>query len=169
MARKIATTVVLLLLISSLHASRPTIHGGLTASVGFFSWYLSADAGIKLDLSEHVAIGLAQRIGYGFTHGEVMGVTDIRTYLYQDLFIHLGISYLLHPSAHIERDFDTEFLPCLGFGLYIPLDREKHVHAMAMTEMNQSFYLSEDIRQIYTDLPFPIAGQIALGLAYRSR
>lgn len=167
--RKTAAMLVLLIGFSwTLHASAPAFHAGVSAGVGFFSWYSSAEAGIKVDLSETFALGLTQRIGYGFTYQEVVGMTELRAYVYDDLFIHMGASYLVNPSAHAQPDFNTKVLPHLGFGLYIPLDSGRRFHVVPRIEMNQSFYLSDEVRPIYADLPFPIAAQASLAFEYRT-
>ena len=165
------TSAILVLLISfswTLHASAPIFHMGASTSVGFFSWYSSAEAGIKVDLSETFALGLTQRIGYGFTYQEVVGMTELRAYVYDDLFIHIGASYLLSPSAGAQPDFSAKVLPYLGFGLYIPIDPSRRFYVVPRIEMNQSFYLSDEVRPIYTDLPFPIAAQVSLAFEYRT-
>lgn len=167
--RKTAGMIVLLMLFSwTLSASAPTFHAGFSANVGFFSWYSSAEAGIKVDLSETVSLGLTQRIGYGFTYREVVGMTELRTYVYDDLFFHIGVSYLLSPSTGVQPDFNTKVLPHLGFGLYIPLDADRRLFVVPRIEMNQSFYLSDEVRPIYADLPFPIAAQASLAFEYRT-
>ncbi|MBN2858826.1 MAG: hypothetical protein JXK93_01020 [Sphaerochaetaceae bacterium] len=161
-------TFLLILIGGMLCASAPTFHAGVSTSVGFFSRYASGEVGIKADLSETFAIGLTQRIGYGFTYGEVTGMTELRTYLYEDLFIHIGASYLLKPSSIADPDFNTGVLPHLGFGLYIPLEPARRAYVVPRMEMNQSFYLSDEVRPIYADLPFPIAGQVSLAFEYRT-
>lgn len=168
--RKIAILFAFLLMsFQATHASPLAFHAGVSMGVGFFSWRSSLEAGVKLDLHESFALGLTQRIGYGFTYQEIIGMTELRAYLHDDLFIHIGASYLLSPSAHAQRDFDALFLPHLGFGLYIPLDTNRRLHVVPRIEMNQSFYLSDSIRPVYADLPFPVAGQASIAFEYRSR
>ncbi|MGH0053434.1 MAG: hypothetical protein ACQ5SW_08620 [Sphaerochaetaceae bacterium] len=152
----------------TLYASSPSYHSGVSTSVGFFSWYSQMDAGFKIDLSKTVALGLSQRVSYGYAYGEVVGMTELRTYLHQDFFFHIGISYLLYPSPDMQPDFTTKFLPYLGIGWYIPLDSNRRFYVVPQVEMNQSFYLTDDVRPIYSDLPFIIAVQIALAFEYRT-
>lgn len=150
-------------------AGTPTFHAGVSGGVGFFSWYTSLEAGIKVDLRENFALGLTQRVGYGFTYREIVGGTELRAYMYDDLFIHIGVSYLLKPSSCAEPDFKTMVLPHLGFGLYIPIDSGRRFFVVSRVEMNQSFYLSDSIRPVYSDLPFLVAGQASIGFEYRMR
>ena len=159
--------LILVLFGGMLNTSAVSFHAGISASAGFFSLYTSAEGGCKVDLSENVSVGLTQRFGYGFTYREIIGMSELRTYLYDDLFIHIGASYLLVPSSVANPDFQTVVLPYLGFGLYIPFGPERNIYAVPRIEMNQSFFLSDEIRPIYADVPFPIAGQVSLALEYR--
>ncbi len=95
-------------------------------------------------------------------------MTEIRTCLFDDLLFHIGASYLVQGLVHMQLGFVTNMLPYLGFGLYIPLDRNRNFFLVPCIEMNQSFYLSDQIRPIYTDLLFDIAGQISLSCIYRT-
>jgi len=61
-------------------------------------------------------VGLNQKIIYGFHYNEVLGITDLRIYLHDQLFVNSGISYLLKESSqNIVKDFNTELLPLVGF------------------------------------------------------
>ena len=161
--------VVLVVGLQPVYAFSPTFHAGISGGAGFFSWYASLEAGIKVNLRDDFALGLTQRVGYGFTYQEIVGLTELRAYLYDDLFIHIGASYLLKPSSHAEPDFKTMILPHLGFGLYIPLDPDRRFFVVPRVEMNQSFYLSDSIRPVYSDMPFLVAGQASIGFEYRLR
>lgn len=158
-----------LILASPLYASRLSYHAGIAASAGFFSTYAVADAGVKIDLTETFALGIDQQIAYGFTYQEVVGMTELRAYYHDDLYVHVGASYLLRPSGMLEKDFDIILLPYLGFGLYIPIDASRTFFVVPRIEMNQSFYLNDKIRPIYSELPFPIAGQVSVAFVYRQR
>jgi len=159
--------VVLVVGLQPVSAFSSTFHAGVSGGAGFFSWYTSLEAGIKVDLRDDFAFGLTQRVGYGFTYREIVGLTELRAYVYDDLFIHIGISYLLKPSVHAEPDFNTMILPYLGFGLYIPLDPDRRFFVVPRIEMNQSFYLSDSVRPVYSDLPFLVAGQASIGFECR--
>lgn len=166
--RKMVALIGFLISLSwTLHAYAPTFHAGLSGSIGFFSCYSSGEVGIKVALSKTIALGLTQRLGYGFTYSEVVGMTELRTYVYDDLFFHIGASYLLIPAANAQVDFNTNILPYMGFGLYIPLDSSRRFYVVPRIEMNQSFYLSDEVRPNYTDLPFVIAMQGSLAFEYR--
>ncbi len=165
----IALMATALILASPLYASRLSYHAGIAASTGFFSTYAVADAGVKIDLSETFALGLNQQIAYGFTYQEVVGMTELRAYFYDDLYVHIGASYLLSPSGIAEKHFNTNVLPLLGFGLYIPVNASRKFFVVPRLEMNQSFYLNEEIKPIYTELPFPIGGQVSVAFVYRQR
>jgi hypothetical protein len=166
--RRVAILFVFLVLsFQPVYAFSPTFHAGGSGGAGFFSWYTSLEAGIKVDLRKNFALGLTQRVGYGFTYREIVGLTEVRVYLYDDLFIHIGASYLLKPSSYATLDFKTMVLPHLGFGLYIPLDSGRRFFVVPRIEMNQSFYLSDSIRPVYSDLPFLVAGQASIGFECR--
>lgn len=165
--RKIIVLLMFCIVFMPVFASSPECHTGIAMSVGFFSWYTQVDAGLKVDLSQTVALGMTQRIAYGHTFQEILGMTEIRVYLLDDLFFHIGASYLVQESAQLQPDFATSMLPYLGFGLYIPIDRNRNFFLVPCMEMNQSFYLSDEVRPIYTELPFAIAGQISLSCEYR--
>lgn len=165
--QKIIVLLMFCIAFMPVFATSPEYHVGIATSAGFFSWYTQVEAGFKVDLSPTVALGLTQRIAYGHTFEEILGMTEIRTYLFDDLFFHIGASYLVQESAQLQPDFATTMLPYLGFGLYIPIDRNRNFFLVPCIEMNQSFYLSDQVRPIYTDLPFIIAGQISLSCVYR--
>lgn len=168
--RRVAILFVFLVLgFQQVWAGAPAFHAGVSGGAGFFSWYTSLEAGIKVDLSENFALGLTQRVGYGFTYREIVGGTELRAYMYDDLFIHIGVSYLVKPSSYAEPDFKTMVLPHLGSGLYIPLDPDRRFFVVPRIEINQSFYLSDSIRPVYSDLPFLVAGQASIGFEYRMR
>jgi hypothetical protein len=161
-------SILLLIGAQSMLAAQVSVHLGPAVSTGFFSKYATVQAGAMVDVSETLSFGITQRFSYGFTYREIMGMTEIRTYMFRDLFFHFGFSYLLQQSSvAAEKDFDTIMLPYLGFGLYIPLNADRTLFFVPVVEMNQSFYLSDSIRPIYTDLPFVIAGQLALAFEYR--
>ncbi len=161
--------ILLIIFKYPLFSSAATFHAGVSAGVGFFSSYSSVEAGIKVDLAETLSLGLTQRIAYGFTYRETTGMTELRTYVYDNLFFHIGASYLLIPSKRAQPDFNTKVLPHLGIGLYIPLDPGCKLNVVPRIEMNQSFYLSDEVRPIYTDLPASIATQVSVAFEYRSR
>lgn len=161
--------ITALILASPLYASRLSFHAGMAASAGFFSKYAVADTGLKYDLTETFALGIDQQIAYGFTYQEVVGMTELRAYYHDDLYVHIGASYLLRPSGMLEKDFNIKLLPYLGFGLYIPVDASRTFFVVPRLEMNQSFYLNDEIRPIYSELPFPIAGQVSVAFVYRQR
>ena len=166
--RKLVILFVFLMVgLQPVYAFSPTFHVGISGGAGFFSWYTSLEAGIKVDLRKNFALGLTQRVGYGFTYREIVGGTELRAYMYDDLFIHIGASYLLKPSSYATLDFKTMVLPHLGFGLYIPLDSGRRFFVVSRIEMNQSFYLSDSIRPVYSDLPFLVAGQASIGFECR--
>jgi len=161
-------SIFFLIGVQSVLVAKVAFHLGPAASAGFFSSYATVQAGAMVDVSETLSFGVTQRLSYGFTYREILGMTEIRTYLFRDLFFHFGVTYLLQPSTvAAEKDFNTSMLPYLGFGLYIPLNDDRTLFFVPLVEMNQSFYLSDHIRPIYTDLPFVIAGQLALAIEYR--
>lgn len=94
-------------------------------------------------------------------------MTELRTSVYDDLFFHFGASSLLIPAADAQVDFNTNILPYMGFGLHIPLDSSRRFYVVPRIEMNQSFYLLDEARPIYADLPFVIAMQASLAFEYR--
>lgn len=169
MKRAVTSILLWVLCIGLLHAQSTSFHAGVSTGFGFFSGYVSAEAGVKKDLSDFYSLGLAQRIRHGLSYQEVLVMTELRAYVHDDLFFHLGASYLARPSEVLEPDFSTRILPFLGAGLYIPLGSSKRLCLVPRIEINQSFYLSDGIRPIYTDLPFPIATCVSLGLEYRMR
>ncbi len=152
----------------SMLVAKASFHIGAAASTGFFSPYATTQAGAMVDVSETLSFGITQRFSYGFNYGEILGLTEFRTYMFQDLFFHIGVSYLLAESTVAQNDFTINMLPHLGFGLYIPLNAERTWFLVPVLEMNQSFYLTDEIRPVYTDLPFIIAGQVALAFEYRT-
>lgn len=161
-------SILLLIGTHSMLVAKASVHLGAAASTGFFSQYATVQGGAMVEVNETYSFGITQRFSYGFTYREFMGMTELRTYMYQDLFFHIGVSYLLQQSpVAAEKDFETTVLPYLGFGLYIPLDADRTFFLVPVVEMNQSFYLSDSIRPIYTDLPFIIAGQLSLAFEYR--
>lgn len=166
--RRVAILFVFLALgFQPVWAGAPAFHVGVSGGAGFFSWYTSLEAGVKVDLGKNFGLGVTQRVGYGFTYGEIVGQTELRAYVYDDLFIHIGASYLLKPSSYAEPDFKTMVLPHLGSGLYIPLDPDRRFFVVPRIEMNQSFYLSDSIRPVYSDLPFLVAGQASISFECR--
>jgi hypothetical protein len=165
--RKYLMVLFIIMGTSPLLATGIDFHAGASSSVGFFSWYSTMQSGVSIELSERVSLGIVQRFSYGHSFGETMGTSEIRAYLFDDLFFHLGLSYLLQPAPALEKDFSVAILPVLGFGLYLPLDVKRTIFLVPMLEMNQSFYLSDSIRPLYQDLPFPIAGQVSVALEYR--
>jgi hypothetical protein len=160
--------ILLLVGAQSMLVAKVSFHTGVAASTGFFSPYATAQAGAMVDVSETLSFGITQRFSYGFNYGEILGLTEFRTYMFQDLFFHIGVSYLLAESTVAQNDFTINMLPHLGFGLYIPLNAERTWFLVPVLEMNQSFYLTDEIRPVYTDLPFMIAGQVALAFEYRT-
>lgn len=169
MKRSVTSILLCVLCTGLLHAQSTSFHAGVSTGLGFFSGYVSAEAGVKKDLSEFYSVGLAQRISYGLSYQEVLVTSELRAYVHDDLFVHLGASYLSRPSEVLEPDFSTRILPYIGAGFYIPLGSSNGLCLVPRIEMNQSFYLSDKIRPIYTDLPFPIATCVSLGLEYRMK
>ena len=106
--------VVLVVGLQPVYAFSPTFHAGISGGAGFFSWYASLEAGIKVNLRDDFALGLTQRVGYGFTYREIVG--DGTSYLYVRRPLHPHRLYLVKPSSYAEPDFKTMVLPHLGPG-----------------------------------------------------
>ena len=115
MKKAVGMIILLIIFKYPLFSSTATFHAGVSAGVGFFSSYSSVEGGIKVDLSETLSLGLTQRIAYGFTYREITGMTELRTYVYDKMFFHLGASYLLIPSMHSQPEFNTKVLPTSGY------------------------------------------------------
>lgn len=139
---------------------------GLFDEQGFFSNYagLSAEADIYLG---NFKFGLNQKFYHGFTYGELCGQTNILLYVHDSISINLGASYLVSESPDISStDFGNGPLPVAGFGFNIAT-KNPRIIITPFLQMNQSYYLSDSIRPIYSDLPFPIAMTLGCTLNFR--
>lgn len=136
-----------------------------TTELGFFSGYVGASAGVRLRPGRMV-LGLNQAFLYGFRYREVAGRTEARIHVHESVFLLLGASWLLAESPlRTERDFRASLLPVIGFGASIPAGPGRP-RVVPEIRMNQSFYLSDRIRPVYTELPFLVGMTIGLSLEY---
>lgn len=143
-----------------------TFQFGIYDEQGFFSNYtgLSAEADIHVS---SLKFGLNQKFYYGLTYGEWCGQTNLLIYVHDSIYINLGASYLIKESSDISAtDFGNGPLPVAGFGFNIATKNPKIIFNPFL-QMNQSFYLSDSIRPIYSDLPFPIAMTLGCTLNFR--
>jgi hypothetical protein len=109
-------------------------------------------------------IELQQKVAFGYTNQKIVGITDLRLYPHAQIFVNVGASYLLAASHKgLEEDFQAVFLPVLGFGCLLPIKRTG-IRLVPTLQMNQSYYLTDDIREVYTELPFIIAMTLGLGV-----
>lgn len=136
---------------------------GLYDEIGFFSNYTGINFGAAARIGKFT-IGLQQKVAFGYTNQEIVGITDLRLYPHDQIFINVGASYLLAASNNgLEEDFQAAFLPVLGFGCLLPI-KHTGIRLVPTLQMNQSYYLTDEIREVYTDLPFIIAMTIGLGV-----
>lgn len=145
-----------------------TFEFGIFDEQGFFSNYFGLSAGADIRVS-NLTFGFNQKIYHGFSYGEWCGQTNVRIYFYDTIFFNLGASYLIKESSiRSSTDFGNNPLPVIGFGFNIPA-KNPHFVLSPFLQMNQSYYLTDSIRPIYTDLTFPIAMTIGCSLNYRFR
>lgn len=164
--KKYIIIVIILINCITLNAQNNSVsfNVGIYDELGFFSNYLGVDAGIDFPVFK-IKLGLHQKIGYGFTYKEVLGITGLRFFVHEQGYFEIGGTYLIK-EANISKDFNATVMPVMGFGFYL-YGKNKNIIFIPTVFMNQSFYLSDSIRPIYTDLPFPIAMTLGLGIAYR--
>jgi len=156
-------TFVFIVSITSEEKIRFSYHYGVYDDIGFFSNYSGITFGVDYKM-RNFKVGINQKISYGFHYNEVIGITDLRVYLHDQVFVNIGASYLLKESSkNIVKDFSTELLPLVGFGCYIPI-KGTIIQIIPVLQMNQSFYLSDEIRPQYSDLPFMIAMTAGIGI-----
>lgn len=142
-----------------------TFQFGFFDEQGFFSNYagLSAEADMHLG---NLKFGLNQKFYYGLTYGELCGQTNVLLYVHDSIYINLGTSYLVSESPDIRStDFGNRPLPVAGFGFNIAI-KNPRIIITPFLQMNQSYYLSDSIRPIYSDLPFPLAMTLGCALNF---
>lgn len=138
-------------------------HFGVYDDIGFFSNYSGITFGVDYKIKS-IKIGLNQKFTYGFRHYEVLGITDTRIYFQDKIFVNIGASYLLKESSqNIVKDFSTSVLPIVGFGCSIPI-KKTNIQIVPIIQMNQSYYLTDEVRPIYSELPYMIAITIGIGI-----
>jgi hypothetical protein len=138
-------------------------HIGLYDEIGFFSNYTGINFGADCQIGNY-RIGLEQKAAFGYTNQEIVGITELRLYPHEQIFVNIGVSYLLAASHKgIEEDFKAAVLPVLGFGCLLPI-KHTGIRLVPTLQMNQSYYLTDEIREVYTELPFIIAMTLGLGV-----
>ena len=147
--KKYSVIVIFCITASVLSAqeSKISAYTEIQQALGFFATYSTFEAGFDFPVSEQLSLGLTQRLSYGYTYKELMGITDIRLYIQRRMYVSLGISYLVTESQQVnEKDFNTPALPVMGIGVLIPIPGISDLYIIPAFEMNQSFSLSENIR-----------------------
>jgi hypothetical protein len=141
-------------------------HYGVYDDIGFFSNYSGINIGIDYKVKAF-KVGVNQKITYGFHYEEVIGITDLRIYIHDQVFVNIGASYLIKESRQdIVKDFNTTILPLIGFGFCIPI-KNTTIQIVPMLQMNQSYYLTDEIRHQYSELPFIIGMTLGIGIDFK--
>ena len=154
---------VILASITSEENNQFSYHFGVYDDIGFFSNYSGITFGVDYKIKA-IKIGLNQKFTYGCRYYEVLGITDTRIYFQDKIFVNIGASYLLKESSkNIVKDFSSSVLPIIGFGCYIPIKRT-NIKIVPIMQMNQSYYLTDEVKPIYSKLPFMIAMTVGIGI-----
>jgi len=73
--------------------------------IGFFSNYTGINFGAAARIGKFT-IGLQQKVAIGYTNQEIVGITDLRLYPHDQIFVNVGASYLLAASKNgLDEDF----------------------------------------------------------------